>query len=129
MRGKYLLDTSVIIGLFAKDEATITQLERAKSVFIPSIAVGELHYGARKSARVEANLEQINRLVAASVVLPSDGETAYWYGIVKDRLRRMGKPIPENDIWIAAIALQHHLTLATRDKHFQVVEGLRVTMW
>jgi len=63
------------------------------------------------------------------VILPCDAETAFWYGIVKDGLRRTGQPIPENDIWIAAIALQHGLTLATRDKHFQTVENLISETW
>ena len=129
MSGKYLLDTSIIVDLFAGDATILVRLERATGIFIPSTALGELYYGARKSARVEKNLEQIRQLATASVVLPSDQETGYWYGLVKDRLRRSGKPIPENDIWIAAIALQHNLILATRDKHFESVDGLSVEMW
>jgi tRNA(fMet)-specific endonuclease VapC len=129
MNGNYLLDTSIIIDLFAQDEAVKDQLALTENTFIPSIAVGELHYGARKSTRTEKNLEQIEQLVSVSVVLPCDGETGYWYGIVKDQLRKIGNPIPENDIWIAALTLQHNLTLATRDKHFDKVEGLEVKMW
>jgi len=67
--------------------------------------------------------------VIAGVVLACDGETGYWYGIVKDKLRRSGNPIPENDIWIAALALRHRLSAATRDKHFEAVEGLKVEIW
>ena len=48
---------------------------------------------------------------------------------VKDELRQKGRPIPENDIWIAAIAREHKLVLATRDKHFDQVEGLKVDKW
>lgn len=129
MSGNYLLDTSVLIDLFAQDANILTQLEKAESTFIPSIALGELHYGARKSSRIEKNLEQLEQLAAQVVILPCDAETSYWYGIVKDGLRKTGQPIPENDIWIAAIALQHGLTLATRDKHFQVVENLKIEMW
>jgi len=106
MSGKYLLDTNIIIGLFASDQAIQARLEKVESIFIPSIAIGELHYGARKSSRVEENLSKINQLLTESVVLAIDGETGYWYGIVKDQLRRTGNPIPENDIWIAAIAMQ-----------------------
>ena len=129
MSGKYLLDTSIIVDLFANDEIVISQLEDAESTFVPSIAVGELHYGVRKSTRAIENLKQIEKLTMVSVVLPCDGETGYWYGIVKDKLRRIGNPIPENDIWIAALAMQHGLKLATRDKHFDVVDGLEVEMW
>lgn len=116
MSGKYLLDTSIIVELFADDRAIHKHLEKAESVFISSIAVGELYYGARKSVRVQENLEQVGRLVALSVVLNCDAETGYWFGSVKDQLLKSGQPIPENDVWIAALALQHDLTLATRDK-------------
>lgn len=129
MSGNYLLDTSVLIELFAQDTDILARLEGAESTFIPSIAMGELHYGARKSSRIEKNLEQLEKLASQAVILPCDSETSYWYGIVKDGLRKTGQPIPENDIWIAAIALQHGLTLATRDNHFQAVESLQIEMW
>ena len=129
MSGNYLLDTSVLIELFAKDKNVMARLECAESTFIPSIALGKRHYGARKSSRTEKNLEQLEALASQAVILPCDAETAYWYGNVKDGLRRAGQPIPENDIWIAAMALQHGLALAARDKHFQAVENLQVEMW
>jgi len=129
MSGRYLLDTSVIIELFAGDRNVIEQLEKSESIFIPSIAIGELHYGARNSTRVKNNLDQIDQLVNTGVVIPCNEVTGYWYGIVKDKLRRKGHPIPENDIWIAALAIQYGLSLATRDKHFLIIENLKVVMW
>lgn len=74
MSGSYLLDTSIIIDLFAKDETIKARLEKAENTFIPSIAVGELYYGARKSARVEKNIQQIEQLVIASMVLSCMGK-------------------------------------------------------
>src|SRR5215211_7215229 len=109
MSGNYLLDTSVLIELFAQDTDVLARLEKAESTFIPSIALGELHYGARKSSRIEKNLEQLEKLASQAVIVPCDAETSYWYGIVKEGLRKAGQPIPENDIWIAAIAFQHGL--------------------
>jgi len=129
MNGRYLLDTSIIIELLLDDQIVTSQLGKAESTFLPGIAIGDLHFGARKSARQQENLEQINRLVDVSIVLPCDVETGYWYGIVKDNLRRSGKPILENDVWIAALARQHNLTLATRDRHFEAVGELNVEMW
>jgi tRNA(fMet)-specific endonuclease VapC len=129
MNGKYLLDTNIIIALFANDTAVKDNLAKADEVFVPSIAIGELCFGARKSARVEENLQRIDEFVANSVVLGCDTEIARRYGEVKNALRVKGHPIPENDIWIAAIALQHGLTLTTRDTHFSGVENLRVTAW
>src|SRR4030066_114786 len=100
MNGSILLDTSVIIELFAGEEDVVQLFQRAESVFVPSIAIGELFYGARKSSRIEENLAQIERFASANVVLACDADTARWYGSVKDQLRRAGKLIPENDIWI-----------------------------
>ena len=129
MSGSYLLDTSVIVDIFAGDQQVVVRLAMADNVFVPSIAIGELAYGAMKSARVEDNLNQIKRFAGANVVISYDEETGYWYGVVKDGLRRAGHPIPENDIWIAAIALQYDLTVATKDRHFEFVPDLNVEMW
>jgi tRNA(fMet)-specific endonuclease VapC len=62
-------------------------------------------------------------------VLVCDVETARHYGRVRNELRRKGRPIPENDIWIAATARQHDLILVTRDPHFDEVEGLPIEAW
>lgn len=126
MSGRYLLDTNIIIALFA-DEATVkNNLAQANEVFVPSFVIGELCYGVRKSGRVSANLARIDELVAGSTILGCDAETARQYGEVKNPLRLKGRPLPENDIWIAALALQHDLTLVTRDAHFQEVENLHM---
>jgi tRNA(fMet)-specific endonuclease VapC len=129
MSGRYLLDTNIIIALFASDAAVKTHLAETDEVFISSIAIGELYFGARKSTRVQDNLARIDDFASNNVVLACDTETARRYGEMKERLRARGRPIPENDIWIAAIALQHALTLATRDAHFEAVEGLRLAAW
>ena len=129
MTGRYLLDTSSAIALFAGDPGALDHLADAEAVFVPSIVLGELYYGARKSNQPEANLARIDDFAANAVILACDGDTARRYGQVKDRLRRQGQPLPENDIWIAAIAIQHGLALATRDNHFGEVEGLSVAAW
>jgi tRNA(fMet)-specific endonuclease VapC len=129
MTGRYLLDTSVIIALFADNTALKETLRNADEVFVPSIAVGELYFGARKSSRVQDNLARIDEFALESVVLGCDTDTARHYGEVKNGLRVKGRPIPENDIWIAAIAVQHHLTLVTRDVHFYEIEALRTESW
>jgi tRNA(fMet)-specific endonuclease VapC len=129
MSGRYLLDTNIIIALIANDSDLTDRLKEADEIFIPSIVIGELYYGACKSSRAKANVAQIDQFAAKNVALSCDSETARWYGEVKDRLRQKGRPIPENDIWIAAIALQHDLTLITRDVHFREVEGLKIERW
>jgi tRNA(fMet)-specific endonuclease VapC len=123
------LDTNIVIALFAQDANVLQQLGQAAAVFIPSIVLGELYYGAQKSARSEANVQRVTEFAAQSAVLVCDTETAQHYGQTKDRLRAKGRPLPENDIWIAALAMQHGLTLVSRDAHFQEVEGLSVVAW
>ena len=129
MSGRFLLDTNIIIALFADEEEVKNNLAQANEVFIPSNAIGELFYGARKSGRVQANLARVDELIANSTVLRCDTETARQYGEVKNQLRLKGRLLPENDIWIAAVALQHNLVLVTRDAHFQQVENLQSVNW
>jgi tRNA(fMet)-specific endonuclease VapC len=129
MSGRYLLDTSILIALFADESLVKEKLAQASEVFIPSIAVGELYYGAWKSQRRQENIAQVDELVAESVVLSCDVGAARWYGEVKNVLRLKGRPIPENDLWIAAIAMEHDLVVATQDAHFEEIDNLKVERW
>jgi tRNA(fMet)-specific endonuclease VapC len=129
MNGKYLLDTNIIIGLFANDSEIVEKIPNAGEIAVPCIVIGELCYGANKSVKSEENLERIDDFARNNTILICDENTAKYYGIVKDRLRIKGRPIPENDIWITAIALQHGLTLITRDEHFKDVENLKTEKW
>ena len=129
MSGRYLLDTNIIIALFADDVAVKNRLVQADEVFIPSIAIGELCYGARKSGRSKENLERIDEFIANNTVLGCDAQIARYYGEIKNNLRLKGHPLPENDIWIAAIALQYNLMLVTRDAHFLEIENLQTVAW
>ncbi len=124
MRGKYLLDTNIVVALFNKDSKVQARLNAAPEVFLPSVALGELHYGASHSGHPKDNARRVDGFAATCVVLAVEAETARRYGQLKGKLRREGQPIPENDLWIAACALQYGLTLATRDRHFDRVEGL-----
>lgn len=127
--GRYLLDTNIVIAIFA-DEVMVQERRRSvDKVFLPSPAIGELYFGARKSDRSTENLVKINEIVQQIRILPCNLGTARWYGIIKDQLRRKGCLIPDNDIWIAAIAMQHGLILVTRDTHFDEVESLQTEYW
>lgn len=129
MSGRYLLDTNAVIALFASDPNVIDRIRDAEEVFVPSIVAGELYYGARRSGRVKENLTRIDEFTASNVVLNCDIDTARWYGEVKDQLRQKGRPIPENDIWIAALALQYNLVLISHDIHFDELENLQKETW
>lgn len=129
MSGKCLLDTNIIIALFAEDNAVLAKLSEAREVFIPIIVLGELYYGACKSASKRNNISLIDGFASKNVVLSCDIETARHYGEIKDIQRANGRPLPENDLWIAAIAKQHHLRLVSRDRHFHEIKGLTVEVW
>lgn len=123
-----LLDTNIVAAILNQEAGTIARLD-GLSIYVPIIVVGELVFGAKKSGRVQENLNRIDTFVNRVQLLPCDRGTADRYGDVKLLLRRKGRPIPENDIWIAAVALQHDLTLVTRDQHFTEVDGLKMEIW
>ena len=129
MSGRFLLDTNIVIALWANDATVTAQLAIASEVFVPIIVLGELYYGARKSAWSATNLARIDEFAARSSILLCDLATAQQYGVIKNELRAKGRPIPENDIWIAAGAMQYGLTLASRDEHFGYVDGLTIVKW
>ncbi len=127
--GKYLLDTNIVIAMFANEVNIEEETQNTGKVFLPSPVIGELYYGARNSDRPIENIARINRLTERIPNISCNLETARWYGIIKNQLRRKGHLIPDNDIWIAAIALQRELILVTRDAHFNEVESLHLEKW
>ena len=127
--GRFLLDTNILIGLLAGEVAVTSAIQDAEAVFIPAIALGELHYGAHKSGRPAANIARLEALASAAAVLPCDAATAAHYGELKAALRTKGTPVPENDLWIAAVGRQHQLTVVTRDAHFQGIPDLAIATW
>ena len=128
MAGEVLLDTNIVIAFFAEDEVVLSRIAQV-NILIPSIVLGELYAGARKSTRTTEKLARIDAAFPNSSILNCDYQTAQVYGVVKQALRLKGRPIPENDIWIAAVAQQYGLPLVTRDDHFTAVDGLVVEKW
>ena len=127
--GNYLLDTNIVIAMLTGDTAIAEKMQNPYNLFLAAPVVGELYYGAQKSNKVTENFNKINAFVEEHTFLFCDLETAQWYGIIKNQLQRKGRPIPDNDIWIAAIAIQHGLILVTRDAHFDEVESLQTERW
>ena len=124
-----LLDSSVVIRHFRLGGAISTHLESFAELYLPSVALGELYAGARRSARPDKNLAQIEEFLASVTVLPADEAVALHYGLISASLAAKGTPVPQNDMWIAACAMQWNLTLATTDQHYTLIEGLSYEMW
>src|ERR1700694_1519921 len=128
--GSALLDTTIVVDhLRGKSPALDERFKEITTLYLPVTALGELLYGAYKSAFEAKSLRQIEDFIQLCAILGPDERTAHYYGRISADLARLGKLIPQNDIWIAAIAREHKLPLATRDKHFSFVSGLTLLDW
>lgn len=120
------LDTSVAVWILRDAQDVIAQLRGRRSLFLPLPVVAELRHGALNSPRTTESLELLERFTKRCKVLSPDLATAFLYADIRTAVQRIGKPIPENDVWIAAICMQHGLQLATADMHFRLVAGLNL---
>ncbi len=126
---KYLLDTNIISAWLSGEKNIADNIEASTTVYIPLVVIGELFYGAFYSDKKQKNINDIEKLVSRYKILQADKQTAKDYGQIKTALRKKGRPIPDNDIWIAALAIQHKIILATRDAHFNEVPTLKTVRW
>jgi tRNA(fMet)-specific endonuclease VapC len=114
------LDTNRYVDLCKGVVETVTLLEEAEAVLIPFIVLGELRAGFAHGRRQAENEHTLRRFLLKDGVdvLFADDQTTYHYASVFRQLRKQGTPIPTNDIWLAALVLQHNLVLHARDRHF-----------
>lgn len=117
------LDTSAAIAILAGQGGTL--LARQVEYFLlPAPVVGELRYGALNSRRVAENLAEVERLVSRCQILDVTAATAAVYADLRLSLKKLGRPIPENDLWIAALCVEHRVPLAAIDEHFDAISDL-----
>ena len=124
-----ILDTNAVSALFGGDTKLKTVLISAARHHLPVIVSGEYRFGllgSKKNKDLERLLIILER---ESFVLNVDTETTKYYAAIRQRLRIAGTPIPENDIWIAALARQFNLPIVSKDRHFDMVEGLQRRGW
>jgi tRNA(fMet)-specific endonuclease VapC len=127
--GKVVLDTSVVVAHLRGIQPVTLKLEQFDTLFLPIVALGELLCGIRKSARAQENLAVLQNWLRTATLLSLTEATADNYATIKNELAQAGTPIPENDVWIAAHAMEHGLSLAARDEHFQRITGLTLLDW
>ena len=126
MSGRVVLDTSVVIAHFRNEPAVGKRLLDASLLLLPVTALGELYTGAlRKKQNRDKALETVQDFTSSVKLLRPDYDTARHYGELRSRVMAKGKPIPDNDLWIAAMAVQYGLPLANRDAHFDEIDGLK----
>jgi predicted nucleic acid-binding protein len=120
------LDTNRLTDLFRGDAALAERLGLCDEVWIPLVVLAEIKagfLGGTERHRNEILLRKLLSKTTVGVLLP-DRETAEHYARLFVQLKRAGAPVPDNDLWIAALALQHDLLLITRDKHFKSIPQL-----
>ena len=120
------LDTNRLTDLLRGDGNLAAWLGSCDEVWIPLMVLGEIEAGFLGGTQQHRNANLLHRLLSKPTVaalLPSR-ETAVYYARLFVQLKRAGTPIPDNDLWIAALALQHDLTLVTRDRHFARIPQL-----
>jgi len=129
MPGETALDSTTAIRHLNNDPAVVTNVTALPTVVLPLIVVGELLFGVENSARPLENLTRYLEFIDTCPVIPMGRETATTYSRTRCALKRKGRPIPDNDIWVAAQCLEHGWILATDDEHFAYVDGLAVEQW
>jgi len=127
--GSVLLDTTIVVSVLRRVPGMQERLKSANELYLPLFALGELEYGVSHSNQPEKQSQALALfLQGVDLLFPSEATTKQ-YGKIKSELARAGTPIPENDVWIAALAIEHGLPLATRDAHFNRINGLAVLNW
>lgn len=118
------IDTNIAIQILNVDEQLATKVRNFEMVYLPIVVCGELLFGAKNSNRPLSNEIRYCEFMESGIILNINFLVAEEYANIRKQLKDKGKPIPENDIWIAAICLSNQLPLATKDKHFRYIEGL-----
>jgi tRNA(fMet)-specific endonuclease VapC len=123
-----LLDTSAYAALRRGNQQILDVLRRSETVGVPAVVLGELYSGFRAGDRCGENMAQLTQFLSKPSIriLNVTEETALRYAEVDVYLRKKGRPIPRNDVWIAAVALEHGLQVLTLDGHFREIPLLLI---
>jgi len=123
---RVLIDTNIYSELLRGNQFVADLLKKPEIIAFSVISIAELLSGFKNGGREKENLKELDRFLYSPRVLvyDIDIETSEFYAKIYDELKRSGDPIPTNDLWIAALTLQHGTRLFTLDKHFEKVQGL-----
>jgi len=124
-----ILDTNALSAAADREPSALEVVARAEHLVVPVIVLGEYRLGIAQSRHKLSYESWLRDWVSAVSVLDIDEETTHSYAAIGFELRTKGKPIPANDLWIAALCRQYSLPLLSRDRHFDFVPGLRRIAW
>lgn len=125
---RYLVDTSAYSAYLRGHEGLREAMQTAQTLAINCVVLGELLAGFKKGTRYEDNMSWLQKFLSSPrvTVLGVDQDTADRYSEIFVHLQRRGSPIPTNDVWIAASAMQHGFYVLTTDPHFERVDQVFV---
>jgi tRNA(fMet)-specific endonuclease VapC len=128
---KILLDTNAYVAFKLNLEQVVNMVANAEHIYFSPVVLGELMFGFRNGSRFRENMEDLNKFMEHEAVeLVQVGNlTADRYSRIAFYLKRLGTPIPTNDIWIAAQTIEYGAELVTSDKHFENIGGLVCTVF
>ena len=128
---KILLDTSAYVGFKRNAVEAVEIIVNAELIVFSPVVMGELMFGFRNGTRFKENMDDLDRFLKHEVVdlLPIGKITSDRYSRITVKLRQQGTPIPTNDIWIAAQAMEQGAELITSDQHFDKINGLVYTIF
>jgi tRNA(fMet)-specific endonuclease VapC len=124
-----ILDTNGLSAMADGDPKLEPVLSRANELAIPVIVLGEYRYGIAQSRNQLRYEKWLAELVISCRILRIDEATATGYARIRGELKKAGRPIPGNDVWIAALARQHDMPVISRDEHFDFVSNLLRIGW
>ena len=124
-----ILDTNALSAIADGESSVAEIVGRTDRIAVPVIVLGKYRMGIAQSRHRAIYQSWLHEWISAVTVLDIDEETAHSYAAIGLELKKKGKPIPSNDLWIAAACRQHSLPLLSRDKHFDFVSGLRRVDW
>jgi tRNA(fMet)-specific endonuclease VapC len=124
-----ILDTNALSAAADREPTALKIVASAESLAVPVIVLGEYRFGIAQSRYRKDYEYWLRDWIAAVKVLEVDERTTHHYSTIGMELKGTGKPIPTNDLWIAALCRQHSLALLSKDRHFDVVAGLRRIDW
>ena len=124
-----ILDTNALSAAADRQASALVIVSEAESIALPVIVLGEYRLGIAQSRHRVSYENWLQEWISSVTVLDIDEETSQSYAALGLELKRKGRPIPTNDLWIAALCRQHALPIVSRDQHFDLVPGIRRLTW
>ena len=126
---RLILDTNALSAAAEEHPGVMVVLADVQQLALPVVVIGEYRYGIAQSRHRARYRRWLDSLINDCSVLDINEQSTHHYAAINVELRQAGKPIPTNDLWVAALCRQHDLPLLSRDRHFDVVSGIRRVDW